>query len=173
MTARTRLQQGLRALFSWSQPVDLALAEAVLSPAQMALFRRLRRSEQLHSLNVLRALQAAGESDPDLLAAALLHDVGKTIAPFSLPERVLVVLVGRLAPGLLARLGREAEPRGWRRPFAISVRHPEWSARLLAEAGSSARAIELARRHQEAIPDPPRTEIERLLLALQRADDRN
>ncbi|MBN2470157.1 MAG: hypothetical protein JXN59_05470, partial [Anaerolineae bacterium] len=92
MSAAERLRQGLRALTAWSRPVDFARAEAVLSPAEMALFRRLRRSEQLHSLRVLGAVQAAGESNPALLVAALLHDVGKTVGPFTLPERVLVVL---------------------------------------------------------------------------------
>ena len=76
-----RLQQGLRALFSWSRPVDLTPAQTVLSPAEMALFRRLRRSEQLHSLNVLRTVQAAGETDPDLLVAAPRIDSYRGEAP--------------------------------------------------------------------------------------------
>jgi hypothetical protein len=170
--ARSRLRQGLRALTAWTRPVDMALARSILSPEEMALFRRMRRSEQLHSLNVLRGVQAGGETDPALLVAALLHDVGKTIAPFTLPERVLVVLVYRFAPALYARWGK-AEPRGWRRPFAISARHPEWSAAMLAGAGSDPRVVELARRHQEPVPNPPHDEIERLLLALQAADDAN
>ncbi len=167
-----RLEQGIRALTAWSRPVDMALVEAVLSPTELALFHRLRRSEQLHSLNVLRAVQAAGEHDPDLLVAALLHDVGKTIAPFTLPERVIVVLVKRFAPARFARWG-QAAPQGWRRPFAISLRHPEWSAQMLSGAGSTARAVELARRHQEVLPASPRSEIERLLLILQEADEAN
>lgn len=159
-------------MLAWTRPVDYALAASVLSAEEMALFRRMRRSEQLHSLNVLRALREAGEDDPALLVAALLHDVGKTVAAFTLPERVLVVLVRKFAPAWYARWG-QGEPRGWQKPFAISVRHPEWSAKLLANAGSSDRAVELARRHQDVVPDPPRDETERLLLALQAADNLN
>ncbi len=169
MPAVARLRQGLRALTAWARPVDTALAEATLTPAEMALFRRLRRGEQLHSLNVLRTLRAAGETDPDLLTAALLHDVGKTVAPFTLPERVLVVLARAVAPGRCEAWGR-AEPRGWKRPFAISRRHPEWSAEMMAAAGCSPRAVTLARRHQEYLTGHPRDDLERLLLALQEAD---
>lgn len=172
MSALTRLRQGIRALTAALRPVDHALAAAHLSGAELALFHRLRRSEQIHSLNVLRALLDAGHDDADLLTAALLHDVGKTVGPFTLPERVLVVLVHKLAPGLYYRWGR-AEPAGWRRPFAISLRHPEWSAQLLAEAGGSPRAVALVGRHQERLTAPPQDETERLLLCLQRADDRN
>jgi hypothetical protein len=152
--------------------VDYALASSVLSPDELALFRRMRRSEQLHSLNVLRTVQAAGGTDPALLVAALLHDVGKTVAPFYFLERVLVVLTRKFAPAAYHRWG-QAEPRGWRRPFAIAVRHPEWSAQLLREAGSSPRCVELALRHQEHVNDPPQNEVERLLLALKVADEAN
>lgn len=172
MPALLRLRQGLRALTAWTHPVDEALAASVLPPDLLALFHRLRRAEQLHSLRVLRDLIAAGECDPALLAAALLHDVGKTVGPFSLPERVIVVLVRKAAPTLYARWSR-SEPYGWRRPFAISRRHPEWSAQMAADAGADARTVELCRRHAEALPDPPRGEIERLLAVLQAADDRN
>jgi len=167
-----RLRQGVRALTAWIRPVDEALAASVLPPGLLALFYRLRRSEQIHSLRVLRTLRAAGEDDPDLMVAALLHDVGKTIGPFSLPERVLVVLVRKFAPALYSRWGA-GEPRGWTRPFAISLRHPEWSAQMVAAAGGSPRAVALCRRHAEPLTGPPRDDTERLLLALQQADDLN
>src|SRR5260221_4790688 len=88
-----RLRQGVRALFAWARPVDTALAAKILSPELLRLFQRMRRSEQQHSLNVLRTLQAQGHNDPALLAAALIHDVGKSRVAFHLSDRVLVVLV--------------------------------------------------------------------------------
>lgn len=173
MGAVGRFRQGIRALTAWSHPVDLPLVERMLSPAEVTLFKRLRRSEQLHSIRVLRAVMAAGETTPALFVAALLHDVGKTVGPFTLPERVLVVLVRKFMPETFYRWGTEAEPRGWRRPFAISIRHPLWSAEMLAAAGSEPLAVELARRHADPLPPTPQDETERLLTVLRAADDAN
>jgi len=175
----TRFRQGIRALTAWGRPVDLALAASVLTPAQMALFRRLRRGEQIHALHVLRAVRAAGETDPDLAVAALLHDVGKTVATFWFHERVAVVLVRKFLPALYYRLAKDSPadcsrpPRGVSRAFAISLHHAVWSAELLAGAGGSDRAVELCRRHDEYLTAPPRGETERLLLVLQSADNAN
>jgi hypothetical protein len=167
-----RLRQGLRALFAWAQPVDYDLAASVLKPSLLTLFRRMRRSEQLHSLNVLRLLRTQGRTEPSLMIAALLHDVGKTKASFHLWDRTLVVLVRAVAPSLVAHWG-QAEPRGWNRPFAISVRHPEWSAEMVTAAGADPLTIELITRHQQYLDHPPTNDTEHLLAALQAADDAN
>jgi hypothetical protein len=136
-----------------------------LSPTQLTLFRRLQPSEQAHAYIVLRRLQDAGQIDPDLLAAALLHDIGKIIAPLTIWDRVLIVLVGRYLPGLAVRWS-EGRPRGLRRPFIVAARHPDWGADLAAEAGASPRVQELIRRHQATDPagDPQ-------LIALQAVDN--
>jgi hypothetical protein len=171
MSAAYRFRQGLRALGSWLRPVDDARAEAYLSPALYALYRKLRRSERQHSLRVLNSLIAAGHSDPDLLAAALLHDVGKTRTHFLLPEKVLVVLVKAASPALYRRWG-SGSARGWRRPFAVSVQHPAWGADMVADAGGSALAVEIIRRHAETSPGD-QTRAAGLLRALQAVDDLN
>jgi putative nucleotidyltransferase with HDIG domain len=173
MSAGYRFRQGLRALGSWLRPVDDALAEATLSPALYALYRRMRRSERQHSLRVLHSLMTAGHTDPDLLVAALLHDVGKTRTRFFLPEKVLVVLVKAVSPTLYRRWG-SASARAWRRPFAVSVQHPAWGAEMVAAAGGSPLAVELIRRHA----DPPESSIDHtradeLLRTLQAVDDLN
>lgn len=172
VSATYRLRQGLRALGAWFRPVDDTLAREHLTPALYALYRRMRRSERQHSLRVLSDLLDQGHTDPDLLAAALLHDVGKTRAPFSIPEKVIVVLVKAFASRLYRRWS-SGPSRGWRRPFVVSAQHPTWSARMVAEAGGSPRIVELIRRHADPPPTPPASEIERLLVALQHADDRN
>jgi hypothetical protein len=136
-----------------------------LSPAQLTLFRRLQPSEQAHAFLVLERLKEAGQTGPDLLTAALLHDIGKLIAPLTIWDRVLIVLVGRYLPGLAKRWS-EGRPRGLRRPFVVAARHPDWGADLAAEAGASPRVLELIRRHQTpASADDPQS------IALQAADD--
>lgn len=172
MSAASRFTQGVRALAAWARPVDDERARALLSPALFALYRQMRRSERQHSLRVLHALGEAGHDDPDLLAAALLHDLGKIRTAFYLPEKVLVVLVKVLAPRYYWRWG-SGSARGWRRPFAVSVQHPAWGADLVAGAGGSPRTVELIRRHQDTLDGPPQTDLDRLLLALQAVDDRS
>jgi hypothetical protein len=169
MSAQTRLRQGVRALVSWMRPVDDDTARACLSPDLFALYRQMRRSERQHSLRVLQMLT---DPSPDLVVAALLHDVGKIREPFLLPEKVLVVLVKAFAPRLYWRWG-SGSAHGWRRPFAVSVQHPAWGADMVAKAGGSPLAVELIRRHQDHLDGVPQTEVERLLLALQAVDDLN
>jgi hypothetical protein len=171
MGALYRMRQGVRALLAWVRPVDDALAAQYLSPALFALYSRMRRMERQHSLRVLRALLASGHAQPDLLVAALLHDVGKTRARFSLPEKVLVVLVKACWPERYRRWGAGLA-RGWRRPFAVSAQHPTWGAKMVAAAGGTPLTVELVHRHATPLDGPPQTDADRLLAALQAVDDR-
>lgn len=168
-----RLQQGLRALTAYTRPVDLDTARAYLAPPLLDLFLRMRRSEQQHSLNVLHALRAAGHTHPDLMTAALLHDVGKSRAPYHLWDRALVVLAGVFAPRRAGAWGAAESPTGWRRPFVVAAQHPAWSAAMAGAAGASAGAVQLIARHQEKLDRPPRDDIERLLGVLIAADGRH
>jgi hypothetical protein len=168
----SRFRQGIRALLAWACPVNIGQASKVLSPELLALFQKMRRSEQQHSLNVLRTLQGWGYDDPALLTAALLHDVGKTRAPFHLWDRVLVVLTRAAAPTLAKRLGQNPSKR-WSRPFAVSYQHPAWSAEMVAAAGADPLVVELIATHQHYLDHPPQSATEQLLTALQAADDVN
>lgn len=167
-----RIGQGLWALRALITPVDFDTAGEVLSPDLLALFKRMRRSEQHHGLRVMRSLRADGHTHPDLLTAALLHDVGKSRHPFTLFDRTLVVLAKKLAPRRAAWWA-VGEPRGWKRPFVIAHRHPVWSAEDIAAAGGSPLAIALARRHEDTLQGAPPSEEDRLLALLQAADSVN
>jgi len=165
--AGRRLRQGLNALLAFARPVDQALAERHLSPELQQCFERLRRSEQLHSLRVLRALQAEGAAGPDLAVAALLHDLGKTRWPFPLWQRVLVVLLPALAPALARRLSRGRESDLLARPFLLHEQHPAWGGRMARAAGASERAAWLIENHAEGADDDAD------LARLRAADERN
>lgn len=137
------------------------------------LFQQMARRDQRHSLNVLHRLQAAAPDQPDLLAAALLHDAAKTAQPgrpMRLYHRVLVVLLNAVRPGALQQIARD-DPASWRYPFYVHLHHPELGARLAEQAGCSALTVELIRRHQYKFRQTPRDETERLLVLLQTADD--
>jgi hypothetical protein len=138
-----------------------------LTPTQIVLFRRMQLSEQTHAHRMLERLEAIGQTDPDLLAAALLHDVGKILYPLSVLDRVIIVLGNRLFPRK-ARQWSEGTPSGYRRPFVMAVHHPGWGAGLAAQAGASSQAVDLIRHHHD-IPSSN----DSLLVALQSADDEN
>jgi hypothetical protein len=169
MAAVNRLRQGVRALIAFTHEVDYALAGAYLNPRQLALFKQMKRGEQLHSLNVLRGVMAQGDVPGDLALAALLHDVGKTRYPLAIWQKSVAVIVRRFSPGRFAAWSARDPRHPWFRPFAVSVGHPRWSAELVAVTGASERALWLIAHHDDraaAAASP-------LLARLQRADDVN
>lgn len=168
------MQQGIRALLSFTKTVDYELAEHWLTPAEMALFRKMGRSEQLHSIHVLRDVLAQEEqTPPELAAAALLHDSGKGRYRLAVWQKTLSVVVKSLFPKLEKRLSKEDYLTFWRAPFVVRYHHPKWSGQLLREIGSDARVVWLAEHHADAPhiwQDHPDYA---LLLRLQQADDLN
>lgn len=173
MSALTgRVRQTLQFVTSWARPVLDEQAKKYLTLAEYNLYMKMHRSERQHHLRVLNDLLQSGHQNPSLLKAALLHDVGKTRFRFGLFQRVLVVVVKSVFPAWFELWG-QAEPVGWKQPFVVSARHPEWSAEMGEAVHMEALAVELIRRHQAPIPDPPRTEADRLLVLLKAADDRS
>jgi hypothetical protein len=173
MTKRIRYRVGqfFRALTARVSDGEVERATRVLTPEAQALFRRQAIQDQRHALAVYHTLQRAGCDDPHLLAAALLHDAGKAAARLSAVHRSIIVLLGRFAPGLLIRLS-QGEGGGWDRPFVIHARHAEIGARWAEEVGCSSLTVALVRRHEDE-PSDGATEEDRLLAALQAADDAN
>lgn len=173
MAVGNRLRQGVRALIAFTGEVDYALAAVYLNAAQLALFKQMKRSEQLHSLNVLRDVLAQGEAPQDLALAALLHDVGKIRYPLAVWQKSIAVILRRLTPARFAAWSQLDPGHPWYRPFVVSEAHPHWSAELLQPTGASARALWLIEHHAE----PPEMWANHpyvdLLRRLKRADDAN
>jgi hypothetical protein len=163
-----RARQFFLALRAKPGPQGLLEAQKHLTPRQMALFERMQPGEQAHSLAVLHKLTFQGETDSDLLAAALLHDVGKTRSPLNVWERIWIVLVKKFAPARLA-LGGDVPLRGWQRPLVVAALHPAWGAAMASEAGCSPVTVTLIRQHQN--PISPADPLFTLLHKLQAADD--
>jgi exopolyphosphatase/pppGpp-phosphohydrolase len=170
-----RVRQFYLALRGATDPRDLERARSVLTPAQVALFSGMQSSEQAHAVSVYHQLVAQGETSSDLLAAALLHDVGKSLSPLRLWERVLIVLARAFLPAQSRRWGNlpGQEIRGWRRAFVVAEQHPTWGATLAAEGGASPRLVALIRQHQEPASNEADPETRCLLSKLQAVDDNN
>lgn len=152
-------------------PAEQQAVEDRLGPSLAELFGRMAPAEQAHAHRMAQALLACGRTEPDLITAALLHDVGKTRAPLALWERVLVVLLGQLAPGTAERLGQtDGDAHGLRRPFVTARRHAAWGAEMAECAGASPQVVALIRRHQSA-PRALNSDEDRWLAALQQVDE--
>jgi hypothetical protein len=145
--------------------VDAGLqAEAfrVLREPERRLFEKMTLRDRQHSLDVYRRLRQQGHDDSDLLAAGLLHDIGK--GPVALWHRVVYVLLQAWGPGLLERLAVPGEGRNWRQVLYRCRHHQELGAKLARETGSSEQLVAL-------IGSDRRFVREERLVALQAADD--
>lgn len=134
---------------------DYAEVARWLAPPALCLFRTMSQADQQHSLRVCRSLQARGSNEADLLAAALLHDVGKAEGRVPFWTRPAIVVGKKCAPRLLTSLvgsaivpGERYLP-GWRRSLAYAWWHAEVGAQLAADAGLSERAVLYIRTHHQ------------------------
>ena len=165
-----RTRQFWFTLFGAQKNIDLLSLRSYLTPAQIVLFQRLQPPEQAHAVRVMERLQAGGHDEPELLSAALLHDIGKILSPLAVWERVAIVLGRHFFPAAVRRWS-QGTPRGLCHPFVVAERHPAWGADLAAQAGAAARTVDLISRHQQPLSGPPRSPTERMLAELQRADN--
>ncbi|MGH9183827.1 MAG: HD domain-containing protein, partial [Acidimicrobiales bacterium] len=106
-------------------------------------------------------------ADRAVLAAALLHDVGKVEAGLGTLGRVAATVAGAL--GGRARARSWSRGRGVRRRVGCYLRHAEVGAELLGAAGSDPLTVAWTRQHH--LP-PPRWSVPPVVgRALKGADD--
>ena len=147
----------------------VAARERLLDPA-FKLFKSMSPGDQAHSLTVLALLESEGNVGPDLGQAALLHDSGKIGSGLSLAHRVVVVLLGGIAPSWLARLAH-SDPHSWRHPFYRHLYHASLGATLCRHAGCSELTIALVANHDTAPAALPEGPVRDLLTRLKAADN--
>ena len=98
-------------------PASQSFVAGVLEPAELALWHRMAAPDRRHSVAVARRI----DGPSDMVAAALLHDVGKVEAGLGTFGRVLATIIG---PG-------RAKGR-----MAVYLRHDIVGERLLRDAGA-------------------------------------
>ena len=144
-------------------PQEVALVRRVLPDGGVRLFAAMPVADRRHGLDVAERLLRSGHDEPDLLGAALLHDVAKG-RRMLLAHRVAGVLLEALAPSVLRRLA-DPNPASWRHPFHLYLHHEPMSADLALAAGCTTRLAEFIRGRAETDADA------RLLQALKAAED--
>lgn len=145
------------------EPAEEADARHLLPEAAWRLFASMPVADRRHALDVVARLRAAGHHDPDLLAAALVHDVAKGDR-MRLWHRMAGVLLEAFAPRLLRRIA-VPDTGSWRHPFHLYLHHARLSADLAEAAGCAPRTVTFLR---EATIDPVDVQ---LAAALKVADD--
>jgi len=173
-----RVRQFARGLVAHVDAHEMLAVARLLPKAALCRFCEMPLDGQRHSLNVLYALQAAGWDDPDLCAAALLHDVGKVagnaagiqLSPWL---RGPLVLLDACAPGRVAKLAAGEPSGGWRYLLHVHREHPAIGAAWAAQDGCSETTCWLIAHHQDKPGSAPAQRREELLALLQWADSRN
>jgi hypothetical protein len=139
-------------LFTRIRESDLEPVYTHLPPAGQTLFKTMSQGDQRHALNVYHALHATGCTDKDLLAAALLHDVGKGGGRVRFFMRPIVVLMEIGTPRLLNKIAGstfQTLVSPWRQPFHDAFYHAELGAKLAKEASLSPHAVEYIYTHHD------------------------
>ena len=148
--ARKRFIQGLRGLSPARAGADVDRSPLeLLTPEQRARFDTMPAFDQQHLCRVANHLKEQDISDPDVLVAGLLHDIGKSDGrtQVGLTDRIAKVLLKRVSPGTLERV-TASYPNGRFPGLALAVLHPELGAELARSMGCSERTCWLIRHHE-------------------------
>ncbi len=126
-----------------------AEARGQLLPAEIDLWARMSRRDRRHSAAVARRVRAElGDGVArEVLAAALLHDVGKIDAGLGAYGRAVATLSGaavRRDPEVIKAWTRT---RGFTRKVGLYLQHPKLGGDILAMAGSDELTEAWAREH--------------------------
>jgi len=147
---RYRAWQLWRALTGRIDGHDRAYAKTILTDAEYRLYRAMPPYDQRHTMDVALLMGVLGVNDTELLAMALLHDIGKvsdTGRPLGLGWYGLVVLL-RPFPAVHDWFVR------WCEPVRRHQQHERRSVLLAQKGGARPTIVSWLRRLAEAPSDP-------------------
>ncbi|MET0727922.1 MAG: hypothetical protein ABWZ76_06445 [Acidimicrobiales bacterium] len=148
---------------------ERAWVDQQLLPAERVLWRRMSGPDRRHAAAVARRVERSlgNEATPPVLAAALLHDVGKVEAGLRTYGRVIATVCGRVAGPAMAHSWRDQ--RGYARRVGLYLLHADLGGDLLEMAGSHPLTVAWARQHH--LPEQEWTLPPEVATALKSADD--
>jgi len=147
------------------RPADEQWAQQWLLPGERRLWARMSGADRRHAVGVARGtieLLGGGPAGAprEVVASALLHDVGKVESALGTVSRALLTM-GAMTVGR-SRLAAPAAPgrpeRHWRERARLYLTHDRVGAALLEQAGSHPTTIAWTREHHQ---DPESWTLER------------
>lgn len=122
------------------------VAEQLLA-TELDLWRRMNGPDRRHSVLVARRVERSlgNEAPREVIAAALLHDVGKSVAGLRTYGRVIATVSAAVVGHEMAESWSTG--RGFIRKVGLYLQHPELGGDLLELAGSHATTVAWAREH--------------------------
>jgi hypothetical protein len=123
-----------------------------LLPGEQGLWRSMSGPDRRHAVGVARrtvALLATEDPRREVVASALLHDVGKVEAGFGTLARSLATALA-LVIGRKRLVSRHEPERPWRRRLRLYLTHDAVGAELLSRAGSHPFTIAWAAQHHRS-----------------------
>ena len=149
---RERVRQFRAAAAPRFTDADAHFVTLWLTQPERRLFARQSAYEQQHAVALARRVLAGGlPTSRELIAATLLHDVGKTAASLHRWQRVLFVLLAAIPGQPLQRLSPAA--RGPWRGLWVLQHHPALGAGLARQAGVNDRIAWLIAHHHDPLAD--------------------
>lgn len=132
---------------------DDAWARSHLTPREVKLWERMANPDRRHAVGVARRVERAmgNEATDPILAAALLHDVGKTVSGLRTYGRVVATLSAKVAGRDMAEAWTQT--RGFTRRVGLYLEHDRLGGDLLAMAESAPLTEAWAREHHRPEED--------------------
>jgi hypothetical protein len=150
---------------------DAEWAEAQMLPGEVELWRRMRRADRRHAVGVARRVEASLGEDASrpVLAAALLHDVGKLDADLGVYGRVVATVSGAVVHHDDETIRDWTRTRGFTRRVGLYLQHPRLGGDMLALADSDPLTVAWTREHH--LPEEEWTVPADIARVLKDADD--
>jgi hypothetical protein len=128
---------------------DEEWARSQLLPRELELWKRMRNPDRRHAVGVARDVERSlgNEATRPVIAAALLHDVGKIESGLRTYGRVIATLCGLIVGREQARVWMRS--RGFTRRVGLYLLHPEIGGDLLGIAGSDPLTEAWTREHHK------------------------
>jgi hypothetical protein len=120
---------------------DVAWVGLVLTPGELGVWNTLGRADRAESVAVARAFTRdhGPGVEPEYVAAALLHDVGKTDAHLG--------AIGRAGATVIAGMVSHGRARGYPNRIGRYIAHDDLGAARLEAAGARSESVAWARVH--------------------------